>query len=75
MTRKQRANEGTRNFGGRHYLLANRGAKTAMDAQAVRERASGQYARVVPWNPFYQKALRDTLDDYALFTFPKEAKR
>jgi hypothetical protein len=65
---------GTRVFDGRHYILANRGPKAEMAALATRLRPT-HYVRVVPWNPFFDAALRALLDDYAVFTFPKEAHR
>lgn len=67
---------GVRVFDGRHYLLTNRGPRAQMEREAQELRAGGRwYARVVPWDPFDPKQLRDTLDDYALFTFPRAARR
>ena len=63
---------GTRVFDGRYFLLAERGPKAAMERLAADYRARGYYARVVAWNPFERASLRMLLDDYAVFTFPRE---
>lgn len=74
--RRRAGTAGTRVFNGRHYLLAGRGTKAECERAARLYRQQGdRYVRVVPWNPFYEKRLRGLLDDYALFTFPKEPTR
>lgn len=70
---KRRGTPGTRVFDGRHFILAGRGTKAHCQALAYQLRWRDRFlVRVVPWNPFDPKALREALDDYAVYTFPRE---
>jgi hypothetical protein len=69
----RRGENGIRNFGGRYFILGNRGPKAEMQREAASRKAT-HYVRVVPWNPFYSKALKDLLDDWALYVFPRNPR-
>lgn len=69
----RRSPDGTRKIRGRYYILAGRGTKAHCQDAAAKLRARGEYVRILPWNPFHDKALIALLDDYAVFTFPKES--
>lgn len=71
----RRSPNGTRKFGRRYFLLANRGCKAEMQRDAAIRRAEGtDYVRVVPWNPFDPASLREALDDWALYVFPRDPR-